>query len=1331
MQRIVGNRAEALAIGLMVVGLLLGWLVHETSHYGLSWYLVAGQGVLSVAVFSFGLVQWVQRRGWARAQWTVDFSLIGPAGDIEPLDETLALMVRLDEAFRIVEVNENYCALLHTTPDQVIGRCILEFLPPNEARRVEASFVSLTPDRPWIVTEVNPIHADRPLGLFRWSDRAFFDAGGRLLGYLSVGYDMSHRLPVHTEMERLKTAAQLAPSGLMFTDPQFRVAWVNQSFTQLTGYTLAEIKGKSPDQYLRRDRATLQALTRSRRALRQGQAFQEEMAVPRQDGHTQWLLIAARPLEGPDGTVTGYLCTSTDINELVAQRERVTHSAAVFAAIFETKSAIKMLFDAESGQFLEVNAAALEFYGYSREQMLAMTVNDIGTWGRQRVSTHLQEVREGATSVFESVHIMATGERKPVRVHTSFVPGLERPRIYSIVIDLTAERAAQDARQILARRLELATPAAEIGVWDWNVDTSETYWNDEMYTLYGWPRDEAPPKWREWLRLVDPAERRGFLHMGHRRFLGETQGVREFWITGRDGKRRHIHAFATLVNDRDGTFRLVGINEDRTTEWQTAETIRAQGERLALLLRSAGVGSFEWHVAADRFAYDRRWYELLGLEFDEDERTAEVWRSRMHPDEESKAAQYLEGVLGSGSVYFQMENRLRHADGTYRWFMVTGSVVDHYPDGSAARVMGILVDIHERKRTEEQLVAAGVEWQRTFDAVPDLICILDPEHRMVRANRAFVAKTGMDPRTCGSQPTQCLIFGGECPQKHCPHTHALLTGESAVAERVAPIFGGLYGVTSTPVRLEDGKLLATVHVARNVEQEQAALDELAKQRTFLRQVIDTFDAYIFVRDRSGIYHLINQRMAALVGATPEDVEGCHLADFLPEGDERVARFSAEDIAVIESGGHHFRETQRTLLPDGQWAHLTIQKTPIFDGQGRGWGVMGFAYDVTERVQREEELRAARDAAEAANRAKSEFLALMSHELRTPLNPIIGWSELLGQLTENPQTKEGLEVIQRSGEHLLSLINGILRLSQLEASELDLDLNAVDVPELNRNLVLLFRPKAEAKGLDLRIEGSEPPRPLLLDGTLVTEILQNLVGNALKFTPQGAITLVCDWDADLDRLNYTVRDTGIGIPPEQQTHIWEAFRQVDPSDTRSHGGTGLGLTVCARLVSLMGGEISLESEVGVGTSFHFFLPTSVAPAKTAAPAPSDIRTDLKRVLIVEDDRDNRRVIRQMCLMLGTHATAVPTGEAALSLTEEESFDLILLDLQMPGLDGFALARAWLRKPMPQQAPLVALSALSGPETEQRVLAAGMRELVVKPVNLATLRHVMKRYLGEAP
>ncbi len=535
-------------------------------------------------------------------------------------------------------------------------------------------------------------------------------------------------------------------------------------------------------------------------------------------------------------------------------------------------------------------------------------------------------------------------------------------------------------------------------------------------------------------------------------------------------------------------------------------------------------------------------------------------------------------------------------------------------------------------------------------------------------------------------------------------------------------------------------LIGTDNTARKlVEEEQKKSDQrLRDQQFYTRSLIESNIDAIMTTDPSGIITDVNKQMEALTGCTRDELIGAPFKGYFtdPERAEAAIKRVLSEKSVTD-----YELTARAR--DGKQTVVSYNATTFYDRNRTLQGVFAAARDVTERKRVEAELQQAKAAAESASRTKSDFLASMSHEIRTPMNAIMGIADLLAKTSLTPEQDKYVQIFRRAGDNLLNLINDILDLSKVEASQLELERTGFSLSDHLEKVTEMVAARAHEKGLSMVYEiGPSVPNDLIGDPTRLRQVLLNLLGNAIKFTQSGEVTLRVAPDGNPSvptALRFTVSDTGIGIPREKLGQVFERFTQADSSTTRRFGGSGLGLTISKRLVELMGGRIWAESEVGKGSVFAFAVPFEIwatvnRPATAPVGAGPEPALRELRILLAEDSPDN-------CIITMAYLEDTPyrveiagTGAIACEKFTAGDYDLVLMDRQMPVMDGLTATRAiraWEQANDRPPTPIIALTASALKGDREMCLAAGCTAFLTKPIKQEVLLQAIREHTMAAP
>ena len=551
---------------------------------------------------------------------------------------------------------------------------------------------------------------------------------------------------------------------------------------------------------------------------------------------------------------------------------------------------------------------------------------------------------------------------------------------------------------------------------------------------------------------------------------------------------------------------------------------------------------------------------------------------------------------------------------------------------------------------------------------------------------------------------------------------------------------------------------AVEHSTRDLEtQVSLRTAALENERAHLHTLVSSIPDLIWLKDADGVYLACNRIFERFFGASEANIVGKNDYDFVEK--ELADFFRQKDKEAMYAGKASVNEEWITFADDGRRALLETAKVPMVAAGGKLIGVLGIGHDITEQraIQQElihhreslealvevrtAELVEAKEAAETANIAKSAFLANMSHEIRTPLNAITGMAHILRQSGLTAEQTDKLNKIDNAGHHLLEIINNVLDLSKIEAGKFALEDAPVNIEALLGNVTSMLGQKARDKGLRFGIETVALSYHLRSDPTRLQQALLNYASNAIKFTETGYITLRVTQDAETDdtaTLRFEVEDTGIGISPEAQSRLFTTFEQADNSTTRQYGGTGLGLAITKKIAELLGGTAGVTSTPGQGSTFWFTAVLQKTQKKAAQTdragnesAEQIIRRDHagKRILLAEDEPVNREIAQLLLGVVGLAVDLAEDGQQAVERALVGSYALILMDMQMPVLDGLDATRQIRQLPGYQATPILAMTANAFAEDKERCFAAGMNDFITKPFKPEVLYTTLLRWFEQ--
>jgi PAS domain S-box-containing protein len=914
--------------------------------------------------------------------------------------------------------------------------------------------------------------------------------------------------------------------------------------------------------------------------------------------------------------------------------------------------------------------------------------------------------------------------------------------------DVTERREAENARYLLAAIVESSDDAI-IGQ---NLDGTISSWNKGATKIYGYSAEEVLGKPTS---IIHPPGREGEMD----ELLSLTragQGISHYETVRVTKDGRHLDVSLTVSPLRDASGKVVGaaaIGRDISEKRRAERVLRDSAERFRALFMGSADALYIYDEEGNILDLNPTALKILG--YQREEIAGLNISSLLDPDQARRVFGRIKEMDQCGSLEYA-EFRVKCKDGSS--VDVEANVVP-IPFEDTRAIMGVARDITERKRAEQALRESEDRFRIMADGCPTPMWVTDAGGGNRFVNRTYREFYGIAYDDVQGAGWHALIHPDDAPVYIGKFLDAVRERQPFRAEMRARRADGEWRWLSTyaePLWSPGGEFQGHGGLSADITERKRAEEALRTSEEKFRQLAENILQVFWVSNPAEARVLyVSPAYEQVWGRTCEDLYR-HPTDWIeavvPEDRERALGFLSQQRAARAVQAEY---RIRTAAGDLKW--VLDKAFPVLDGDGRMIRVVGIAEDITERKRAEEIVLKAQAEAEAANRAKSGFLANMSHEIRTPMNGVIGMAGLLLETELTAEQRKFAEIVRSSGESLLCLINDILDFSKIEAHKLELEAVDFDLHTVVEDVSHLLWAKAREKGLIMEtVFPPTVPTRLRGDAGRLRQILLNLVGNAIKFTSRGGVkirtSLECEDELSV-LVRFTVEDTGIGIPAERQTDIFSPFTQVDGSTTRKFGGTGLGLAISKELVALLGGQIGVESELDKGSTF-WFTSTFEKPSGSSLDlgrlsaaierTPSQVnsispgitqakrRKSPVRILVADDNVCNQMLVMGILERFGYRSDAVANGKEALESLLNIPYDLVLMDCQMPEMNGFD-ATALIRDPKSgvsnPNIPIVALTAHALKGDRENCLAAGMDDYVSKPIQPMILAGVLEKWLPE--
>jgi len=999
---------------------------------------------------------------------------------------------------------------------------------------------------------------------------------------------------------------------------------------------------------------------------------------------------------------------------------RLKESEEKYRRIFENHAAVKLLIDPDSGNIIDANKSAADYYGWSCEELKRMKIDQINTLTPDEVKKELDKVVSQKRIHFEFRHQRKDGSIRDVDVFSSTIKIGNKNVLHSIIHDITERKQAEEALQKSQHLFETLAQVSPVGIFRTDPDGNTIYMNPKWIELSGLTTEEGLGL--GWLKAVHPDDREKLVKKWNSDLQSQKTSIAEYRFIRPDGSIVWVTGNAVPELTDNEIVGYIGTITDITGRKQAEEVLRESESSLRDAQEIAKMGSWEWDMVTQKTNWSDNYFTILGFKSKEVEPDFGLFRSRIHPDD-FHFLDELHAKIIRDKTPSSHELRLIQIDGTVKWIQNYISPV--IEDDKLVKLKGVIIDITERKLAEDKLRSSEERLKILFDYAPDAYYLNDLKGNFIDGNIAAEKLMGYNRNELiGKSFLKLKLLS----IKQLPRAAKLLV-KNSLGQGTGPdefVLSRRDGskvtveIVTHPVKIENKTLV--LGLARDVTERKRMEEAMQIKDWAIESAINS----IVTSDIEGNLNYVNPAFLKLWGYNSrEEVLGKPAIGFWQMG-EKVA----EVMEAVRTKGGWIGELV-AKSKDGDFFDVQVAASIVINDTGQPVCMLASFADITERKLTEKTLKLAKEKAEASDRLKTTFLNNISHEVRTPLNGILGFADIMSQADLSEEEKKmSLSMLFESSDRLLNTITNYMDISLITSGTMVVNKKDFMPEKIMRDLLKNYLSECSGRKFELLLKLPEHSDELSInsDPEILSKVVSHLLSNAIKFTEEGSIQY--GYTIGKNELEFFVKDTGIGIDKESLKDVFVEFIKEDRGPIKITEGSGLGLSISKGLVELLGGKIWVESEKGKGSDFFFTIPIIKENKIDHFVIREDSQNKnkvIKSILVAEDDEINFFYLKAL-LKQNTSADIIhaSNGREAIDKFEENpDIGLVLMDIKMPVMDGLEATRQI--KAINRNIPIIAITAYAMPGDENRITEAGCDYYLVKPINKKLLLEKMVEYI----